>query len=75
MNRTAADMLPGESATISSTNVEELPLRVVELGCVPGHRIEALRIAPLGDPILFQIDGNQIAIRKESAQFITILND
>lgn len=74
MNRTAADLKPGESGTILAINEEAIPLRVVELGCVPGHQIEVIRIAPLGDPILFQLDGNQIAIRKQTAQLIQIAN-
>lgn len=72
MKLTAADLKPGQTATITATDHEALPLRVVELGCLPGHTIETIRIAPLGDPILFEIDGNQIALRKDAAKLISI---
>lgn len=49
---------------------------LMEMGCVPGETISIERIAPLGDPILVNIDGYQLSMRKKEATCIMVkLND
>src|SRR5262252_3191943 len=49
--------LPGEDAR-----------RLMELGFLPGTRITAGLSAPGGDPRVFQVDGSEIALRRETAK-------
>jgi ferrous iron transport protein A len=44
------------------------------MGVVPGSEIEAVRTAPLGDPIEFRIKGYNLSIRKQEAVNILIEN-
>src|ERR1700712_3209141 len=46
--------------------------RLMELGFLPGTLITAGQSAPGGDPRVFQVDGSEIALRKETAALLTI---
>jgi Fe2+ transport system protein FeoA len=46
--------------------------RLMELGFLPGTRITAGRSAPGGDPRVFQVDGSEIALRRETARHLTV---
>jgi ferrous iron transport protein A len=55
---------------ISYFDEYKIPIKIIELGCLKGNSIQLIGKAPLGDPFLFKIDGNRIAIRKNLAQII-----
>jgi ferrous iron transport protein A len=42
--------------------------RLMELGFLPGARVIAGLSAPGGDPRVFQVDGSEIALRRETAR-------
>lgn len=65
----------GEKAIILDLNIEEIPLKLLEMGCLPGNSIELIQIAPLGDPLYYCINDSHVAIRLETAQEISILKD
>jgi len=46
--------------------------RLMELGLVPGTRVELLRVAPLGDPIELLVRGASLSIRKAEASAIMV---
>lgn len=68
-------ILPGQKGIILEVNNDEIPLKLLEMGCLPGNPIELIQIAPLGDPIYYNINDSHVAIRKETAKFITISID
>ena len=55
---------------IHSTNTERR--RMVDLGILPGTRIENVMPSPLGDPIAYRIRNAVIALRSEQAKLIEI---
>jgi Fe2+ transport system protein FeoA len=55
---------------IRSTNAERR--RMVDLGILPGTRIENVMPSPLGDPIAYRIRNAVIALRSEQAELIEI---
>lgn len=61
-----------QKATIIGFDVENTPLKLIEMGCMEGQVIIGKGNAPLGDPLLFEMNQTQIAIRKETAQLIEI---
>lgn len=63
----------GEKATISDFNIEEIPMKLLEMGCLPGSSVELLQIAPLGCPFYIDINGSHVAIRKELAKNIVVI--
>ncbi len=46
--------------------------RLLELGLVPGTRVELLRVAPLGDPVELLVRGASLSIRKAEAFAIEV---
>ncbi len=62
----------GDKATIVAINLEEIPLKLIEMGCLPGNTVELLQIAPLGDPYYFNINDSHVAIRKETADEVVV---
>jgi ferrous iron transport protein A len=65
----------GEKATIVDFNIDNIPLKLLEMGCLPGNSIELIQTAPLGDPLYFNINDSHVAIRIETAQEISVLKE
>lgn len=63
----------GDKAIILDVNIEEIPLKLLEMGCLPGNTIELIQIAPFGDPFYFNINDSHVAIRKETANEVTVI--
>ena len=58
----------GENGIISSINGDsKLIKRLFALGCIEGTEVELRRRAPLGDPIIINFRGFDLAIRKKDA--------
>jgi Fe2+ transport system protein FeoA len=59
----------GDAAILDRIDLPDADARrLMELGFLPGTRITAGRSAPGGDPRVFQVDGSEIALRRETAQ-------
>jgi len=61
-----------QKGIIRSMNIENVPLKLVEMGCLPGNELEVLQIAPLTDPIYIKVNDSFISIRKELAKEIEV---
>ncbi|MEZ5173172.1 MAG: FeoA family protein [Bacteroidia bacterium] len=62
----------GQSAIISAFTDEEIALKLIELGCIPGVKVTMIRRAPMGDPLAFACSGALISIRKEEAAGVLV---
>ncbi len=67
-----ATLLIGERGIISEDCLDIIPLKLLEMGCLPGTEVELLQVAPFNDPVYICVDGSHLAIRKETASKITI---
>ena len=72
MDPNSSTLLIGETATITAVNLDEIPLKLLEMGCLPGNAITLLQIAPFGDPLYFTVNDSHVAIRLETAKEISI---
>lgn len=72
MQTTIDQLKKGEVAYIVDFNVEELPLKLLEMGCLPGNQVKLIQVAPLGDPLYLNINDSHLAIRKETAKQIIV---
>ena len=68
----ASILKKGQSAQITDINIDEIPLKLIEMGCLPGNDIELIQIAPMGDPLFFNVNDSKVAIIKKTAQAIYI---
>ena len=69
---TAADLKLGEKGIILDVSSKDIPLKLLEMGCLPGNELELLQLAPFADPLYLNINGCHLAIRKETALHIFI---
>lgn len=64
---------PGERGIITAIQGNsKLTKRLSALGCIEGTTIEFKRKAPLGDPVIVNFRGFDLAIRKKDAQCISL---
>ena len=72
MQTTLNILKKGEKAIIKDFDVDAVPLKLLEMGCLPGNVVELLQIAPFGDPLYLDINGSHLAIRVETAKLIEV---
>ena len=72
MQDTLAHLKRGERAIITDVSSIHIPLKLLEMGCLPGNSVELLQLAPFKDPMYLNINGSHLAIRKETASHILI---
>ena len=65
-------MKKGDKAIIKDFDIDLVPLKLLEMGCLPGNMVELLQIAPFGDPLYLDINGSHVAIRIETAREIEV---
>jgi DtxR family Mn-dependent transcriptional regulator len=46
--------------------------RMMDMGLVPGTEVKVVRVAPLGDPVEFEVKGYSLSLRKSEARDITV---
>lgn len=71
---TTVDLLKiGEKAIITHVDLDKIPMKLLEMGCLPGNELEVIQIAPFGDPIYLNVNnGSHLAIRMETAHEIEV---
>ena len=62
----------GSKAEICSFEKNDLFLKLMEMGCVPGETIKVEQIAPLGDPISISVSGYNRSLRLDEAENIFV---
>ncbi len=72
--KSVADMAKGETAIISGFTDEQLAVKLLEMGFLPGTAVRFNFTAPLGDPICVSVSGYDLSLRLEEASTISILN-
>jgi ferrous iron transport protein A len=67
------DLKPGETGVIDIISGNpKLAKRLLALGCIEGTSVTVRTSAPLGDPIIINLRGFNLAIRKKDAKNIFI---
>lgn len=65
---TLASLPRGSRAIVTGVLADGITRRrLMDLGLVPGTRVEMIRRSPVGDPTAFNVRGAVIALRKEVA--------
>jgi ferrous iron transport protein A len=72
LQTTIASLKKGEKATILEFDIDTVPLKLLEMGCLPGNEVQLLQIAPFGDPLYLDVNGSHLAIRIETARNIRV---
>jgi ferrous iron transport protein A len=68
-----ADLKEGEAGVVEALQLpEDVALRLMELGFIPGTTVVAGRAAPGGDPRVYRVDGSEIALRRETTKHLLL---
>jgi ferrous iron transport protein A len=72
LETTVARLKRGQKGIIKEFTEDLLPIKLLELGCLPGNEVELVQVAPLKDPIYINVNGSHIAIRRVIAEQIAL---
>ncbi|MEP2057873.1 FeoA family protein [Maribacter litoralis] len=72
METTVAHLKRGQKGIIKEFTQDLLPIKLLEMGCLPGNEVELVQVAPLKDPIYINVNGSHIAIRRDMAIHIAL---
>jgi len=67
-----SELEAGEVGIIHSFEKDELYIRLLEMGCVPGEPVKVVQVAPLGDPISIEVSGYHLSLRLSEADNIIV---
>ena len=67
-----SEIKQGRTVTIISFDNNDLLLKLMEMGCIPGEKVRVEQIAPLGDPISIAVAGYNLSLRLNEADAIIV---
>lgn len=67
-----SELKPGQEGIIKEFNSNDIFLKLMEMGCVPGERVLMEQVAPLGDPISVNVSGYHLSLRLNEAEHIFV---
>ena len=72
MKKRLSEMKVGKKAVITAFENDDIFLKLMEMGCIPGETVKIDQIAPLGDPISITIAGYHLSLRLDEAEMIWV---
>jgi ferrous iron transport protein A len=66
------ELKQGSKARIEGFKTEDLELKLMEMGCIPGEEITVEQIAPLGGPMNIKVAGYLLSLRLDEAEQILV---
>lgn len=71
--KTVRELQPGAVCSIVRVSGNAaLRKRLLDMGVIPGERVEVVKAAPLGDPIDIKVKGYHLSLRKDEAECIEV---
>ena len=67
-----SEVTMGQAAVIVSFDNNDIFLKLMEMGCVPGEIVRVQQVAPLGDPIAISVSGYNLSLRLDEARHIFV---
>ena len=72
MRKKLSEVKIGKTVIIHSFESDDIFLKLMEMGCVPGEIIKVDQIAPFKDPISISVAGYQLSLRIDEAEQIIV---
>jgi ferrous iron transport protein A len=70
---TLAQLSVGAAGKVVRVNqLDEVGVRLLEMGLTPGVEVEVLGMAPLGDPIELALRGYRLSVRRSEATRVDV---
>ena len=72
MYKKLSEIKIGCEVTIRGFENEDIFLKLMEMGCIPGEKITVDKIAPFKDPISVTVAGYSLSLRLDEAEHILV---
>ena len=72
MKKRLSEIKVGKHAIIIEFENDDIFLKLMEMGCIPGEIVKIDQIAPLGDPISITVSGYRLSLRLDEAKMIWV---
>jgi len=72
MKKKLSEIKVGKTVIISSFENDEIFLKLMEMGCVPGEKVTVDQIAPFKDPISILVAGYRLSLRLNEAEHVIV---
>ena len=66
------DLKTGQQAIIKGFENDDISIKLMEMGFIPGEVVHIEKIAPLGDPISIFVSGYILSLRLDEAETISV---
>ena len=67
-----SELAVGQHAIIHSFEKDDIFIKLMEMGCVPGESVSIEQVAPMGDPISISVAGYHLSLRLNEANSIFV---
>ncbi len=67
-----SEIKAGKTAVIHSFEKDDIFIKLMEMGCIPGETIKVDQIAPLGGPMSIIVAGYNLSLRLNEAEMILV---
>jgi ferrous iron transport protein A len=74
MYKKLSELKIGERGIIKGFENDDIFLKLMEMGCVPGEAVRVDKVAPLKDPISITVAGYCLSLRLDEADNILVEN-
>ena len=72
MYKKLSEIKIGKRVIIRAFETDEIFLKLMEMGCVPGEMVTVEKIAPFKDPISISVAGYNLSLRLDEAEHILV---
>ena len=72
MEKKLSEVPSGSRVRIKGFVEDEIILKLMEMGCLPGELISVEKVAPMGDPISIIVSGYHLSLRLDEASKIIV---
>jgi ferrous iron transport protein A len=62
----------GQEALVENIADNELSLKLLEMGLLPGETVALENVAPFGDPIAIRVGDYKMCLRLQDAEYVNI---
>ena len=70
---TVAELRPGQPGRVVAVDGRgAIRQRLLDMGILPGALVVVARVAPAGDPIWIEVEGNHISLRRAEAAAVAV---
>lgn len=72
MQKRLSEVKLGSTVIITSFENDEIFLKLMEMGCLPGEKVTVDHIAPFKDPISILVAGYRLSLRLNEAEHVFV---